>query len=309
MKKIEAAWSKGIALWCDCHGPESYPEADTEAVQPPRFFLENFSRASRIIWVRLSTSPRVKAPCDLDHFVDAALPHIDRPFVLVTTDGDASVPADIHPSVVAALLSSPKLVAWRTQNYSGCRDSRLAPFPIGLDLHTPRPEGDAEALFGLIAGLRRCRTDIFAQPLEILSDIGLSLASYDRMEAVRLLDGHPLIKSVRSRVSQTEIWKLYASCPFVLSAPGFGMDCHRTYEALYLGSIVIMKHSSLDALFKGLPVVFVDDWAEVMNVSSLREWRELYGPLTSWENIFHRLHPATLLSDARNSLSAAEQPG
>jgi hypothetical protein len=306
MKKIEAAWSKGIALWCDCHGPDSYPEAGTEAVQPTRFFREHFSRASQIVWIRLSTKPRAKVPCDLDHFVEAALPYIDRPFVLVTTDGDASVPEDIHPSVVTALLSSPKLVAWRTQNYSGCRNPKLAPFPIGLDLHTPRPEGDAEALFDLIACLRRRRTDIFSQPLEVLSDIGLSLASYDRFEAVRLLEGHPLVKSVRSRVSQTEIWKLYASYPFVLSAPGFGMDCHRTYEALYLGSIVIMKHSSLDALFKGLAVVLVDDWAEVMDVGRLRKWREIYGPLTTWENTCHRLHPATLLSDARNRLSAAE---
>lgn len=309
MKKIEAAWAKGIALWCDCHGPSSYPAAETEAVQSPDFFREHFSRASGIVWVRLSTRSRANEPCDLDHFVSAALPHINRPFVLVTTDGDSSVPQDLRGSVTETLLSSPHLLGWRTQNYSGCEDPRLSPFPIGLDLHSPRPEGGPDTLFALIKSLRRSRSDIFSQPLGILSDIGLSLASRDRIDAVRLLYGHPHIRSVRSRVSQTEIWKLYASHPFVLSARGFGMDCHRTYEALYLGSIVIMKHSSLDAMFEGLPVVFVDDWAEVLDIGKLREWRDIFGPLTRWENVSQRLHPKALLSGARMRLSMMEQSG
>ena len=42
---------------------------------------------------------------------------------------------------------------------------------------------------------------------------------------------------------------------FILSPPGAGFDCHRTWEALYLGAIPIVKTSSLDPLYKDLPVV------------------------------------------------------
>jgi hypothetical protein len=50
---------------------------------------------------------------------------------------------------------------------------------------------------------------------------------------------------------------------FVLSPPGNGIDCHRTYEAIALGCIPIVKSSPLDPLYEGLPVIIVQDWSEV----------------------------------------------
>ena len=47
---------------------------------------------------------------------------------------------------------------------------------------------------------------------------------------------------------------------FVVSPPGNGLDCHRTWEALYLGSIPIVQNNSLKKHFEDLPIVFVDDW-------------------------------------------------
>jgi hypothetical protein len=50
---------------------------------------------------------------------------------------------------------------------------------------------------------------------------------------------------------------------FVLSPQGNGLDCHRTWEALCLGCIPIVKTSGLDPLFADLPVWIVKDWSEV----------------------------------------------
>jgi len=51
---------------------------------------------------------------------------------------------------------------------------------------------------------------------------------------------------------------------FVISPRGNGLDCHRTWEALYLGCYVVMKRlHSLENLYDGLPVLFVDDWSQV----------------------------------------------
>ena len=44
---------------------------------------------------------------------------------------------------------------------------------------------------------------------------------------------------------------------------GHGMDCHRTWEALMLGSVVIVKKSQLDSLYEDLPVLIVNDWTEL----------------------------------------------
>jgi hypothetical protein len=50
---------------------------------------------------------------------------------------------------------------------------------------------------------------------------------------------------------------------FIVSPFGNGLDCIRTFEALCLGCIVIMKKSCLDSIYKGLPVVFVDEWTDI----------------------------------------------
>jgi hypothetical protein len=50
---------------------------------------------------------------------------------------------------------------------------------------------------------------------------------------------------------------------FVLSPHGNGLDCHRTWEALALGCIPIVKSSGLDPLFENLPVWIVHEWSEV----------------------------------------------
>ena len=50
---------------------------------------------------------------------------------------------------------------------------------------------------------------------------------------------------------------------FVVSPRGHGYDCHRTWEALALGCIPIVKHSPIDHVFDHLPVLIVREWSDV----------------------------------------------
>ena len=52
-------------------------------------------------------------------------------------------------------------------------------------------------------------------------------------------------------------------CAFVLSPHGNGLDCHRTWEALCLGCIPIVKTSPLDSMYNELPVLIVNDWNDI----------------------------------------------
>jgi hypothetical protein len=54
-----------------------------------------------------------------------------------------------------------------------------------------------------------------------------------------------------------------ASCAFVLSPQGNGIDCHRTWEALCIGCIPIVKSSGINSLFEDMPVWIVNDWTDV----------------------------------------------
>ena len=65
------------------------------------------------------------------------------------------------------------------------------------------------------------------------------------------------------KINQKDFYKLVSESRFVLSPHGNGLDCFRTYETLYLGSYPIVKTSSLDELYIGLPVLIVNEWADL----------------------------------------------
>lgn len=302
---LPCLWSRGISRFCDSRGPDDYWQAPTENVLAPELIREHYGAAHGLVWIRLSTQPRINRLADLDHFATFALPTIRHPFVLITTDGDVLVPSELRRSTVDAILASPWLRAWYTQNYDGIGIDKLFPMPIGLDLHTPRPFMSPRKLIEILDEVSSSRPPLEDLPLRVVCDIGLSLASAARVDAMAALQGCSHIDFVTWRISQAAIWKRYASSPFVLSVEGNALDCHRTWEALYLGSIVITKTSTLDSLYKDLPVVIIKDWNEIREPNNLLLWRDQYGPLTEKARIWSRLGAKRYLDDIRARALAA----
>ena len=290
-------WSKGYARLADVAGPPGYWRVPTEAVQTDARLAEGFGDASGLVWVRLGTRSRDGRRCDLDGFVAAALPAMRRPFVLITTDGDAAVPSELAPATVRTLLDNPWLVAWYTQNWDGTPHPKLFPIAIGLDLHTPRAASSPRQLSETLGAIAEAARPATRREPSVFCDLGLSLASEERRAAVRVLSGCRHVVMQRQRLSQAAIWESYARHRFVLSAPGNGLDSHRTWEALYLGAIVIAPRSPLDRLYAGLAVVSVEDWRAVRDPANLARWLEQYGPATTAER-------RDELLDARRQLAA-----
>ena len=54
---------------------------------------------------------------------------------------------------------------------------------------------------------------------------------------------------------------------FVISPPGNGEDCHRTWEALLIGCYPIVLSPTLNPLYEKLPVIIVSSWDEVTDHS------------------------------------------
>jgi hypothetical protein len=50
------------------------------------------------------------------------------------------------------------------------------------------------------------------------------------------------------------------SSKFVFCPRGNGVDTHRIWETLYMGSIPIVKYEKTHHLFTDLPILFIDDW-------------------------------------------------
>lgn len=64
--------------------------------------------------------------------------------------------------------------------------------------------------------------------------------------------------------SQLNFYKKIMEHDFVLSPPGNGLDCHRTWEILYLKRIPILRNLySLKKLYSDLPVLFIERYDEI----------------------------------------------
>jgi hypothetical protein len=62
---------------------------------------------------------------------------------------------------------------------------------------------------------------------------------------------------------------------FVFCPRGNGVDTHRLWETLYMGSIPIVKRDIAHAGWTDLPILFIDDWSEITEEKLLAEKRRI----------------------------------
>ena len=68
---------------------------------------------------------------------------------------------------------------------------------------------------------------------------------------------------------------------FVLSPPGNGLDCHRTWEAIYFGAVPVIQRGTLSSSLAGdLPILEVADYREFLRLSSYQK-RQIFAQLRS----------------------------
>jgi hypothetical protein len=53
-----------------------------------------------------------------------------------------------------------------------------------------------------------------------------------------------------------------------------------------MGSIPVVKHSTIDELFKDLPVLLINDWEEITEEFLERKWLEMKKPSYQMERIY-----------------------
>lgn len=81
---------------------------------------------------------------------------------------------------------------------------------------------------------------------------------------------------------------------FVLCPRGNGVDTHRLWMSLYLGTIPIVKDHITHSTFKHLPILFVNDWNEVTEDFLNQKFEEIHSKeydfsilkMEYWEKLF-----------------------
>jgi hypothetical protein len=300
-RKVELIWNKGIAERCDRRFPDEFASGYYSVVptlagalasrnHPGDLIADaDFRRdieEGQLVWVRLSW---------LKSFVKQVLPRVKSRFVLVTGDSDSCVPSEVM-SEAWSILECRYLVHWYTQNYDGSMPGeRISPLPIGIDFHvlSERPMWGESVTSPaqqeeILESIHRRLPPLALRAPEVYVDFawqrGLGLRHYRRyhpLQGTSFRENRRRIAKIMCRkrsafcqaspLRRTEMWQERGRYAFVLSPHGMGLDCHRTWEALALGHIVLVPSSSLDSLYANLPVITLNSWDEI-TAEHLEKW-------------------------------------
>lgn len=208
-------------------------------------------------------------------FMYNILPRLNYKFILVTGDGDDTMPNDMFDtSTFNNIINNEKIIHWYSVNCIEELHPKLSLIPIGVNFHSlsfgefcgwnntsQSPKEQEEA----IEYIRLNSLPFYKR--ENICYSNFHFVRYDmfgdsRTEAISKIS-KDLVFYEPNFVSRFETWSNQSKYSFVLSPMGQGMDCHRTWEALMLGCIVIVKRSPLDSLYNRLPVLIVDDWSDI----------------------------------------------
>jgi hypothetical protein len=204
---------------------------------------------------------------------------VKNPFYLIAGGSDYTIPPphDVFTSGddddFFRLLNHPKIIHMFAQNCV-IRHHKITSIPIGLDYHTMYRKSDQFNLWGefctpieqemLLLHLRDTAFPLKERKLLCYSNFHFttSYINTDRKDAIAMIPKE-LVYYEPNYVDRMTSWKHQVHYPFVISPHGNGLDCHRTWEALALGCIPIVRTSPIDILYQDLPVLIVSNWSDI----------------------------------------------
>jgi hypothetical protein len=179
--------------------------------------------------------------------------------VAVTHNADREVDASMMDCLPA------NVVAWFSQNVCHVHP-KLHPLPIGLENERWFPELRKKQKILDYRAAPVTPTRLLYMNHAIATNPAARQPPYDLFRrahwctAVRGRNGHDFDGYLRH----------IADHFYVLSPEGNGIDCHRTWEALYMNRVPILIRNANTAIYEDLPVLLVDRWSEI-NERCLRE--------------------------------------
>lgn len=257
--------SRSILFACDIH-----PANPQSSIANTTYLDSIPGQLSDYIKKNAVATPSVFVPSDgLNYFANQILPQLKNAFILVSGDSDLPINETSLGCTLENLLANPLIVAWHAQN----RDfdhPKLHSLPIGINLHNlwsnPLQWGGGSILPTLqelqLQTIAEQAPSFLSREQKIFCNWHFSIDRADRKNCLDKIDKSVCFFQPDPR-PMVETWEMQSKFQFVLSPHGAGLDCHRTWEALLLGCIPIVKAAKINDLFQGLPVITVGDWEEI----------------------------------------------
>ena len=249
--------SRGILKSCDIFSFR--PVSDTSILHD--YNLYNLVDNS-ILYIPTSAIP---------FFLKNIFDKLENKIILVTGDSDNTSPTDIFVSNddLNKFIETEKIIHWFSQNCILSAHPKITQLPIGLDYHTMSIQNhswgnktspiEQEKILENIISTSKPFYERIINAYSNFHFFTTTKFGYDRIEAQEKIPKE-LVYYEPNKIERIKTWENQSKYAFVISPHGNGLDCHRTWEALCLGCIPIVKSSPLDALYTDLPVLILKDW-------------------------------------------------
>lgn len=211
---------------------------------------------------------RVFLPLSLSHkFINWVKAHeIDLTKIdLIMHNGDI-IPSNEDMARLATRFRSIYSVNWIGNS------KNIVPIPIGLEnrrLHTNGVPRDFAKI--IAAGIPTPET----RKNQILVSFSMSTNLSERLTALDLTSRYSRVDLRFFQGSIADYHQELLASRYVLSPPGNGFDCHRTWEAIYLGCIPIVKREFWPFCHLKLPVLVLDDWSDISRIEDFELPKQL----------------------------------
>lgn len=260
----QAAGNKAPIIASACSGRlSSYPYISGDTFrQYANFIFDETERTFDPQKVKTGNVIFVKTDL-LQEFFQQKHPLISCRYILLTHNSDYPIPGPY-----TSMLDDSKLIAWFGQNVENYTHPKLHPIPIGL-ANRYWAHGDVKVFDKAREVMHRAsRNGLLYMNFEI------STNCHERNPVYHMFKNKPFCRTSTPKALYYYLMD-YAQYKFTLSPRGNGVDCHRTWEALYMNTIPIVKSSACDQLYDGLPVIIVTDWAEVTEEFLNKKYEEI----------------------------------
>ena len=193
------------------------------------------------------------------HFikVDDSLSYIKNntsPVNIVTHNGD--LPIDEKYS--SYINKFPK---WYGQNII-TKSDKFSPIPIGLENDYVNHSVEKKKMLTSLAAMN---IDVVKNNLLYVNhNVGTNTIERQKPYGILKTSNWCTVEHPGGFNYQEHYYRKILDHACTLSPPGNGIDCHRTWEILYLGRIPVLKRvGRLQEMYADLPVIFIDEYEDI----------------------------------------------
>lgn len=195
-----------------------------------------------------------------DDFFKQIDPFIKEPYIVVS-HGEYK---DAFQESYLRYLDNPKIIAWFGTHPCAIPHPKFYAIPLGIIPTIKRKEMSHKTK------INNLLKEITSQKKQKLAYANFNEKNDPERQLLKKILARKSFCFFGKRKPFMDYLKEMAQCKFTFSPRGFGIDCYRTWEALLVGSIPVIKSSHLDFMYEGLPVLIVNDW-QVINEDFLNK--------------------------------------